>query len=417
MTATALPATGSTFDEVMSALDDFLALEPDRRRGHMSCYAMKGGTDVQRVLQAGYNKYFGFNALVRRYFPGYQRIEQEVLETAAGLLGGKATGAVTAMTAGGTESIFCAVHAAREWARETRPEIIAPEFVAPYSLHATFSKACHYLGVKLRRIPVGPDYRGDPEAMAAAIGPNTVGLAASAPCWSYGLYDPIDEIAAIARDRGLWMHVDACVGGFLAPFVKKAGHPLPAWDFSVEGVTSISADLHKFGFAAFPCSIVGFRDESLLRFHQVFPDDWPSMKYMAQAFSGSRPASSAVGAWTMFQYLGEDGYVRLARETMEGKARMSEGIAAIPGLKPWATDLSILVYESTDPTVPVEKIVGGLTELGWPCGGTLEPPLVHLVMDPLAAGTVDDYLKDLARVVESVRSGKPVQTGSLSYVD
>ena len=417
MIATSLPAKGSTFEDVMGDLDRFLALEPDRRRGHMSCYAMKGGTELQRVLQAGYNKYFGFNALVRRYFPGYQEIEAEVLVTASSLLGGQATGAVSAMTSGGTESIFCAVHAAREWARETRPEITEPEFVAPYSLHATFSKACHYLGVKLRRTPVGPSFRGDPEAIASAIGPNTIGLAASAPCWSYGLYDPIRQIAAIAKERGLWMHVDACVGGFLAPFVRKAGHRLPEWDFGVEGVTSISADLHKFGFAAFPCSIVAFRDESLLRFHHVFPDDWPSMKYMAQAFSGSRPASSAVGAWTMFHYLGEDGYVQLARETMEGKARMAAGIAAIPGLRPWSTDLSILVYESIDAAVPVEKIVGGLTSLGWPCGGTLSPPLVHLVMDPLAAGTVDEYLSDLRRVVEAIRAGQATETGSLSYVD
>lgn len=410
-----IPAHGKSEAEVMAELDAFRALEPDYVRGAMSAHAMRGSEELQAVSREAFLRYFSYNALVRRYFPGFLELEGQVTSTVAALVSGGAEDIVTNLTSGGTESNFCAMHAAREWAKANRPEITAPEIVAPYSAHATLSKACHYLGIKLVRTPLRADYRADVEAMAAAVGPNTIGFAVSAPQWPHGLYDPISEVGQLALAKGLWLHVDACIGGFMAPFVERAGYPVPPWDFRVEGVTSVSADAHKYGYAAKPLSTISWRNAELQKFNHVFPGDWPCGTYMAPAFSGSRPAGSTASAWSVFQYLGEDGYVALARKAMEAKQRFAEGIAAIDGLEPWETDLTVLVFGSRK--VPVQQIVAGMTARNWPMGGTLEPPLVHLVVDAISDEAVDDFLRDLRETVARIEGGEDIAGGALSYVD
>lgn len=411
-----MPSHGRPEADILAELDAFLAREPDYIRGAMSAHAMRGSAELQALSREAYLRYFSYNALVRRYFPGFREMEAQVITTVGELMnGGEPADIVTDLTSGGTESNFCALHAAREWAKARWPHIRQPEVVAPYTIHATVSKACHYLGLKLVRTPLRDDHRGDPAAMAAAIGPNTIALLASAPQWPHGLYDPIPEIAGLAAARGLWMHVDACVGGFMAPFVERAGFEVPAWDFRVDGVMSISADAHKYGYAAKPLSTISWRNAELQKFNQVFPADWPCGPYMAPAFSGSRPAGSTVSAWSVMQYLGVDGYVALARKTMEAKQRLSEGIAAVAGLRPWQTDLSILVFESQ--RVPVQHIVAGMTQRGWTLGGTLEPPLIHLVIDGVCVDGIDDFLTELRETVARLEAGEQMGSGRLSYVD
>ncbi|UDF30587.1 UNVERIFIED_ORG: aminotransferase class V-fold PLP-dependent enzyme [Roseateles sp. XES5] len=410
-----IPPRGKPADDVLADLDAFQAREPDYIRGAMSAHAMRGGEDVQAVSRAAYLRYFSYNALVRRYFPGFLDLEAAVTGAVAALVSGGVDGVVTNLTSGGTESNFCAMHAAREWAKVHRPGVTAPEIVAPYTAHATLSKACHYLGLKLVRTPLGPDYRADVAAMAAAVGPNTIGFAVSAPQWPHGLYDPVADVGRLAVETGLWLHVDACVGGFIAPFVERAGHAVPAWDFRVDGVSSISADAHKYGYAAKPLSTISWRSAERQAFNHVFPDDWPCGPYMAPAFSGSRPAGSTASAWSLFQYLGEEGYTALAAKAMDAKKRFIEGIAAIDGLEPWETDLTILVFGSRN--VPVQKIVAGMAARNWPMGGTLEPPLVHLVVDAMAAEAVDAFLQDLRETVARLEAGEAMAGGTLSYVD
>lgn len=410
-----IPVAGRPAAEVLADLEAFQAREPDYVRGAMSAHAMRGSEDLQVVSREAYLRYFSYNALVRRYFPGFLDMEAEVAGAVAALVSGGTEGIVTNLTSGGTESNFCAMHAAREWAKAHRPGITAPEIVAPYSVHATLSKACHYLGLKLVRTPLGADYRADVAAMAAAVGPNTIGFAVSAPHWPHGLYDPVAEVGRLAVETGLWLHVDACIGGFIAPFVARAGYPVPAWDFRIPGVTSISADAHKYGYAAKPLSTISWRSAAFQAYNHVFPSDWPCGPYMAPAFSGSRPAGSTASAWSVFQYLGEEGYVALARKAMEAKKRFYDGIAAIDGLEPWETDLTILVFGSR--RVPVQQIVAGMAARNWPMGGTLEPPLVHLVVDAIADEAVDAFLHDLRETVARLEGGDVIAGSALSYVD
>lgn len=409
-----LPDEGLSSATVLERVREFRAADPTFARGRMTAYCMMGSDDLQSVMKEAYSIYFFQNALVRRFMPGMRQMEEQVRAISAGLLSGGRPGVQVKLTSGGSESVFCGIHAAREWAREHYPHIKEPEVIAPYSVHATITKACHYLGIKLTRVPVDPDYRADVEAMAAAIGPNTIALAGSAPSWPYGKFDPIVKIAALGQERNLWVHVDACVGGYIAPFVTRLGYPLPAWDFSVPGVMSISADLHKYAYAPKPASTVAFASADLLKYHDVPASDWPSATYLSEGVIGSRPAGAIAATWAAFHYLGDRGYLDYARRTMETKQRLVEGLRNL-GMKPWDTELCILLFDTVD--VPAEAVVGGLTEAGWPCMGTQRPPLVQLILDPLAADAINQYLADLEQLLRQLRRGREVSKGSLGYAD
>ncbi len=410
-----LPKKGLPRENVLRRIEEFRAQDPAfDRQGQMTAYCMMGSHELQSILQAAYGTYFFQNALLRRFMPGMREMEEQVRQIAASLLSGGAPGVRVQLTSGGSESLLCGLHAAREWGREHYPRITEPEVIAPFSAHATISKACHYLGLKLTRVPVGPDYLADVKALEAAIGPNTIALVGSAPSWPYGKIDPIERIAALGKRRNLWVHVDACVGGYIAPFVARLGYHVAAWDFSVPGVTSISADLHKYAYAPKPASTIAFASEELLKYHHVPASDWPSATYLTEGVIGSRPAGVLAATWAVLHYLGDEGFLDYARRTMEGKERLLEGLRKL-GMKPWETDLCIVLYETGD--LPAETLVGALTEAGWPCMGTQRPPMVQLILDPLAAETVEQYLADLQRILESLRAGSGARKGDLGYAD
>ncbi|MBS0418750.1 MAG: aspartate aminotransferase family protein [Proteobacteria bacterium] len=409
-----LPKHGLPPEEVLQRVREFRANDPTFERGQMTAYCMMGSHDLQSVLEGAYRVYFFQNALKRRFFPGLRQMEEQLREMAASLLSGGKPGVRVKFTSGGSESLFCGFHAAREWAKERFPHITQPEVIAPYSAHATISKACHYLGLKLTRVPVGKDYRADVRAMEAAIGPNTIALAGSAPSWPYGKIDPISEIAALGQRRNLWVHVDACVGGYLAPFVARLGYSLPAWDFSIPGVKSISADLHKYAYAPKPASTIAYASEDLLKYHNVSASDWPTATYLSEGMVGSRPAGAIAATWAGFHFLGEEGFLDYAKRTMETKERLVQGLKRL-GMQPWDTDLCLLLFETAE--LPAEAVVGALTEAGWPCMGTQRPPMVQLIVDPLVENVVDEYLVDLERILRQLRGGKSVKKGDLGYAD
>lgn len=410
-----LPRKGMSGSGIAEHMGRLLQKDPEERHAAMSIYSMKGSDEIQDVMLQAYSRVFKKNNLVSVMMPGMQEIEDELLSMCANLLSGGRKGIVANITSGGTESIFCGVHAAREWARKTKPGITAPELIAPYSAHATLSKACHYLGVSLKRVPVGTDYRADIKTITAAIGPNTIGLYASAPNWPYGTYDRVREFGQLAQERNLWLHVDACVGGFMAPFAARLGYQIPEWDFSVPGVTSISADLHKYAYAMKPASIIAWREADLQKYHYVKVTDWPTMEYAAQGFVGSRSAGPVAAAWAVMHFLGEEGYLRYTRETMENKWRLSEGIEAIPGLKVVDNELCILCYVSGDESLPILEVLAGMDSLGWVHFGTMEPPMIQLILDPSPAPYIDAYLKDLGAIVNRVRQGETFGAGELHY--
>ena len=325
-----LPKQGRSREDVRGEIEQALGRDADWRGGKIWSLVYFAGEDVSEVLKDAYTAAFYTNGLGPGAFKSLRKFESEVIAMTAGLLGEpEATGN---MTSGGTESILMAVKTARDYARAERG-ITEPEMVLPVSAHPAFDKSAQYLGVKAVHTPLRDDFRADVEAMRAAITPNTVLVVGSAPNYPFGTIDSIPEIAALALERGIPCHVDACLGGFLLPFVERLGYDVPPWDFRVPGVSSMSSDLHKYGFSARGASTVMYRDGAYRR-HQFFTQtDWPGGLYGSPTMTGSRPGAAVAAAWAVLTYLGEDGYMRLAKVIMDTTRKLMDGVNAIDGLK------------------------------------------------------------------------------------
>ncbi len=400
---TRLPARGTAWSDLKAALIEAKRDDYDWLAGRVPLYIYYLDEHLLRVAVEAYALYFTENALGQRAFPSVRRLEREVVDMTLSLMQA-AEGAGGSFTSGGTESIFQAIKTARNRARAERPHITRPNIVIPRTCHPAFDKCAHYLGVEVIRVPSRSDFRADVPGMARALTDDTILIAGSAPTYPHGVFDPITELGRLALDRDLWLHVDACFGGFLAPFVGRLGHEIPPFDFTVPGVTSLSADLHKYGFSAKGASVILFRDADLQRFQRFEFRDWPRGVYATETFSGTRPAGPVAAAWAVMHYLGEEGYLRIARIIMETKERLVAGIRAIDGLdvvEP--NDLSILLYRSADPRTDINAVAEAMGERGWFVGRCLEPPSIHLTLNPVHAPIVDQYLTDLEEAVADVR--------------
>ena len=357
--------------------------------------------EVPGLLREAATMFFAENGLNPMAFPSLKRFEAEVVSMTASLLGGDAETAGN-MTSGGTESILLAVKTAREWGRARDPANVRPEMVLPLTAHPAFEKAAHYFGVEPVHVAVGPDFRADVGAARAAITPHTILLVGSAPSYPQGVVDPIAELAAVAREHGILFHVDACVGGFMLPFVRQLGYPVPDFGFRVPGVTSMSADLHKYAYAAKGASVVLYRDRALRR-HQFFAyTGWPGGIYASPTMAGTRPAGPIAAAWAILNHLGEEGYLEIAATVMETVTRIREGVAAIDGVEILGDPaMSILAIGSQ--RLNVYEIGDELAERGWYLDRQQMPPSLHLTVTHAHAGVADQFLHDLEQAVARVK--------------
>jgi glutamate/tyrosine decarboxylase-like PLP-dependent enzyme len=295
------------------------------------------------------------------------------------------------------------VAAYRDRARRKRPWIRWPELVVPATIHPAFDKAAHYFGVRLVKVPVGPDFRADVRAMAKAISWRTIGLCASAPQYAHGVVDPIAELGALAQDKRLPLHVDACVGGFLLPWLEQLGRPIPRWDFRVAGVTSISADLHKFAYAGKGASVLVWRRIEDMR-HQIFvATEFPGGIYASPTLLGTRPGGPIAAAWATLQSFGAGGYLALAQQAADAADRLRAGIAALPGLAVLGkSDSTIVAYAAIG--ADVYAIADRLETRGWTVDRQQRPASIHLTVTANHAAIVDDYLRDLRASLAEVRA-------------
>jgi glutamate/tyrosine decarboxylase-like PLP-dependent enzyme len=271
-------------------------------------------------------------------------------------------------------------------------------------------KGAEALDVEVRRTPLDAQYRGTAEAFEAAIDDRTIMLFASAPCYPYGVFDRIEEIAVLAQKRRLWLHVDACWGGFISPFAKELGYPIPVWDFQIPGVTSISADIHKFGYAIKGASLIMFRDGSVQQYERFTTDKWPRGKYSTPAMLGSAPAGSIATAWALMQYLGHDGYLKATRETMDATMQLIAGINAIDGLKCLEPigESNLFTFVSTHADIDIRAVADVLLAKGWWRGVMQEPVGIQQGVTAGHLPYVDEYLREVQQAVSRVRSEKLV---------
>jgi glutamate/tyrosine decarboxylase-like PLP-dependent enzyme len=403
ISAKGIPEKGRPWAELKAELEAAKKDDFSWREGRMALYFYYLNEEVKRVQQEAYLAYWTENAMGTRAFPSMKKLEDDVIAMGLELLHAPDDAAAT-FTSGGTESIFLAVKTARDWARATKG-ITNPNMVIPRTGHPAFDRAAEYLSIKVVRVPTTRnDFRADVAEMERRIDGDTIMLLGSAPNYPYGVFDPIDQIAAVAKARGLWMHVDACVGGFLAPFVKRLGHDIPDFDFAVPGVTSISADLHKYGYAPKGASLMMLRDKAMLA-HQTFSfNAWERGAYASNTAQGTRAGGAVAAAWAVMNFLGKEGYTAWAKILMDTVDKLATGIAAIPGLSVLEPhELCIFVYRSNDPALDIGLVADAMTRRGWFVGRQAEPKGIHLHLNPAHAETADMYLTDLAASVSEVR--------------
>jgi glutamate/tyrosine decarboxylase-like PLP-dependent enzyme len=347
------------------------------------------------------------NALSPFDFPSLLKMETEFISMVSNLFHGDEA-AVGSMTSGGTESILMAVKAARDWARVHRPEVKVPEMVAPLTIHPAFNKAADYLGLKIVQTPVDENFRADVRAMKEAISGNTIFLAATAVTYPHGMIDPIDEIGTMAEERNLWFHVDGCLGGYMLPFLEKLGYEIPPFDFRVPGVRSMSVDIHKYGYVSKGVSTVLYRNHEL-REHQFYVyTDWPGGVYATPSLGGARPGGAIASAFAIVHYLGEEGFLRLARAAREATIKLMEGIRNIPGLfvlgKPPAT-----VFSFASDRINVYQLAVKLKEMGWHLHSQHRPASLHMTISPIHLKIVDPFLKDLREACSALGAAGPAE--------
>jgi sphinganine-1-phosphate aldolase len=366
------------------------------------------GDDVLQVALEAYTRFFSANALYPGLFPSIERFEREVVGMTADLLHGgpEATGNITS---GGSESILLGVKSARDRARAQRPDIARPRMVVPESAHPAFWKAAHYFGLEIDKIPLRrEDWQVDLEAYRAAISDESILLVGSAPSLILGMIDPIPDMAALAAERDINFHVDSCVGGYFLPFVEQLGTPLTPFDFRVPGVTTISADLHKFGYAAKGASMILSRDQEIYQY-QPFdfgPPERPPGWYHTPTMAGTRPGGVIAAAWAVLTYLGRDGYLRLVGQTMDYIRRFQSAINATPGLQVLGKpDMTVFVYTARD--YDIAAVAEGLEARGWLVSLDQVPfQAIRFMQSPGHEPFVDAYVRDLREVAAAVARGE-----------
>ena len=359
--------------------------------------------EIDSLLQDAFTMFFSENGLNPTAFPSLRKFETEVVAMSATLLHGDENVAGN-MTSGGTESILCAVKTARDWARDHLPKATEPEILLPRSGHPAFEKAAHYFGLKAVFIPVRDDLRADVEAMRAAVNENTIMMVGSAPAYPHGVVDPIRELAEIAQENEILFHTDSCVGGFMLPFVKKLGYPVPDFDFNIPGVTSMSADLHKFAYAAKGASVVLYRTPELRRYQMFVSIDWSGGIYPSPTIAGTRPAGPIAAAWAILNYLGEEGYLEITDTVMKAVKKMQAGVNAIEGVKVLSDpEMSVFAIASDDSSIDIYEVADELHKYGWHLDRQHFPMCLHVTANYIHAGVADEFIADLAKSVAEVR--------------
>ena len=407
-----MPEQGMSRAEVVSRVRDLRSGMTEDQSGKLAATTFQGHADMQQVTHDAFVEFMDWNGLFTFREPAAARLENDVLDMCMGFMNG-GPGARANLTTGGTESNFCALHAMRGWARKNRAGITKPEIVAPYSTHATIHKTARYLDLEVVTVPQLPDLSADVDAIRAAVSPNTIGIVASAPNWPYGRIDPVEELGYIARQQDLWLHVDACVGGYILPFFRELGEAVPLYDFRVPAVRSISADLHKYAYAPKPLSSIHWRSLEEQSFHYMPVTEWPCGMYLSQSFAGSRTLGSVAGIWALMHYWGKSGYRENARRILEIKRAIVDQCDAIEGIHAWNTDGPLLMIASDE--FDIRLLAGAMEQRQWYFLGVQDPPAIHLTLDVLTDASLQKLLRDLEETTADIRTGRLTEEGMLTY--
>jgi sphinganine-1-phosphate aldolase len=397
-----LPKQGTDWTELKAQMEARGSGDVKWRDGKTAVYVFNAGPDVAAVQREAYAMFMAENGLGPLAFPSLKKMEDEVVDMGLELLHAP-PGAAGNITSGGTDSITMAIKAARDHARHEKGRTGRLNIVAPWSAHPAFDKAGMLMELEVRRVPCN-GLLADPAALEGAVDADTIMLVGSAPCFPYGLIDPIAALGEVAERHDLWLHVDACVGGYIAPFVRMNGAYIAPFDFAVPAVRSMSADLHKYGYCAKGASTVLFRSEAL-RAHMIFDcADWPGGRMVTPTLAGTRPGGAIAAAWAVMNFLGEAGYRAKHKLVTDTRERIGAGVEALGFHVLGAPQLGIIAFghDEVDPIAVWSK----LYERGWFTSVTTRPKALHLMLSPFHSQVADVYLTDLEWALGEVKAGR-----------
>lgn len=399
------PERGAGREDVLGELESARVNDVRWKDGRAFSLVFYPGEEIYSLVRDAFLLYFSENALNPSAFPSLRKFETETAAMLCDLMRGGPTAAGN-MTSGGTESILLAVYAAREWARKHKPDVTEPEILLPITAHPAFDKAAHYFGLTIKRIPLREDYRADASALPGLISRRTILIAGSAPQYPQGVVDPIAEMSEIARKNDILFHTDACVGGMTLPFVRMSGRPVPDFDFSLPGVTSISVDIHKYGYAAKGASVILYRDRKLRREQYFVEAGWTGGIYGSPGILGTRIGGSIAAAWAVIRFLGTEGYLQLTKSVMDTVDRIRKEVQSIPGLavlsNPDGPVISLISQAGSN--LDIYQTGDELQMRGWHLDKQQNPDSLHLTVSHAHVQSADDFLRDL-RECAKIASG------------
>ncbi|KAL2083235.1 hypothetical protein ACEWY4_021008 [Coilia grayii] len=411
-----LPTQGLTHEQVLQRVREYQSLnDVDWENGNVSGAVYWGDETLTKLLVQVYGDFAWSNPLHPDIFPGVRKMEAEVVRMTCELFHGGPESCGT-VTSGGTESILMACKAYRDMAYERG--VKHPEIVAPVSVHAAFDKAAHYFGMKLVHIPLNKNtMQVDVKAMKRAISNNTAMLVCSAPQFPHGVIDPIEEVGKLAVRYNLPFHVDACLGGFLITFMDKANFPLEPFDFRVKGVTSISADTHKYGYAPKGSSVVLYRNKRYRHYQYFVAPDWQGGIYASPSVAGSRPGGIIAACWATMMYMGEDGYVDTTRKVIQTARTIEAGMRKIDGIFVFGKPEVSVVAIGSD-VFDIFRLSNGLTSKGWNLNTLQFPSSIHICVTVLhtQAGVADRFISDVRELVATIMKNPKEKTTGMGAI-
>ena len=414
-----MPEQGRAHKAILGEMKVFNEIEESKwRDGFVSGAVYHGDSKHIEFLNKVYAANSQSNPLHSDLWPSANKYEAEIVSMTAHMLGADAVGAqgdpeneiCGCVSSGGTESILLAMKAYRDHARVTRG-IVHPNMVLPTTAHAAFDKASQYFHIKQIKLPVGPDFRGDARAMKRAVSRNTIVIVGSAPAFPHGAIDPIEELSEYARSKGIGFHTDGCLGGFVLPWAEKLGYPVPPFDFRLPGVTTMSADTHKYGYAAKGTSVVLYRGHALRHFQYYKTTEWPGGLYFSPTFAGSRPGALSAACWAALMSMGESGYLDATKRIMETATRIKSGLRGIPELRVLGNPLWVIAFASD--SLDIYAVMDLMTKRGWSLNGLHKPPCVHIcvTLRHTQQGVAERFVEDLRAAVAEVKANPRAKDG------
>jgi glutamate/tyrosine decarboxylase-like PLP-dependent enzyme len=417
-----IPQKGKPKEEIFQILESYRGDDLDWQSGRVMGYVYDPGEKAKEVINRAYTMYLSENALDPLTYPSLLRLENEVVAMTAGLLNSPPE-VVGNFTSGGTESLMLAVKTARDYARAVKPHIKAPEMVLPITAHASLFKAAHYLGIKPVVTPVHDgSFKADVSAMRDAVTDNTILLVGSAPGYTHGVVDPITEIAALALEKDLLCHVDACVGGIHLSYMRKLGYEVPDFDLNVPGVTSLTTDLHKYGYAAKGASIVLYQSKELRRYQIWACSRWTGYTIINPAVTSSKTGGPMAAAWAVMNHLGDDGYLEIVREVMAATQKLIVGISRIDGVRILGKpDMCMFALASDSNKINVYRLADEMKLKGWYLQPQFarenSPANLHISMNRSTVPQAEAFLETFAETVAEMKQQEPDDDTSALYAE